>query len=179
MTLGGHVVLARTTRRQCRDSAMKSSAGNHCVACESPKSAIVVVPCGSPYTHGETVATVYVSLQPSTNGAALSPCASTSAGDRFDGISLVATPEETASATDAWSTESCDDGEVVVGAAAAVGADEFESGAAPCSASARAGRLPVRRGSDALTTNVHTSANAVSRAPTASDRPARRDKRGE
>src|SRR4051812_47932183 len=102
---------------------MKSSAGNHWVACESPKSTMVVVPSGSPYTHGETVATVYVSLQPSTNGVALSPCASTSDGDRFDGICCVPTPDATASATDAWSAESCDDGEVVVGAVLAVESD--------------------------------------------------------
>src|SRR6516162_232324 len=103
-------------------------------------------------------------------------------GDKFDGICCVPTLDATAWVTDACSAESCDAGEVVVGAVLAVLAvesGELVDDAGPSASACAARPLPMRLGSDALTTNVHASANAVSPAPTARDRPARRVKRGE
>ena len=48
MSRNGHATLVNVSSRQCRRCATACRAGNHCAAWESPTSATVTLPFGSP-----------------------------------------------------------------------------------------------------------------------------------
>src|SRR4051794_23561845 len=102
--MGGQVTLLCRSSRHWRCSASGSRAGNHCAACESPTSATVLVPAGSPYTQSRTAAAVHPRTQPCWNGSWLSSGAASRDGVRFDGTA--ATPAEAATSACACAVRS-------------------------------------------------------------------------
>ena len=80
MSMNGHDSFTNGSSRQPRSTASRSNAGNHWPACESPTSAIVNSPAGSPYTQSGGLITATCATQPSRKRASVSLRASASEG---------------------------------------------------------------------------------------------------